>query len=247
MVGLQVFPSMMSPQIQIWILDKLLHRDLVNPKHKTNLHLHHRVEYPRTPSGETSFFAADSEALLQPREPSIHQPISHHQFLASKLRWMTLGGQYDWTNKVYPDEEPPPFPQDVATFLKDFFPTIEPQAAIVNFYSPGDTLSVHRDVSEQCQKGLISISIGCDALFVVGNDDSSFTATIRLRSGDAVLMLGTSRYAWHGVPRIIPDTCPEKLRNWPATEPSGPFEQWKGWLCNKRINLNVRQMTDDIR
>jgi alkylated DNA repair protein alkB homolog 1 len=230
------------------MLDRLLHRDLSNQKHKTNLHLHHRVEYPRTPKGEnSSFFGADPEALLQPRDPSIHKPISNRQILESKLRWMTLGGQYDWSNKVYPEGRPPSFPQDVATLLKDLFPTVEPQAAIVNFYSPGDTLSVHRDVSEQCRKDLISISVGCDAVFVVGNEDGSSTATIRLRSGDAVLMTGASRYAWHGVPKIIPNTCPDELRNWPATEPGGLFEEWKGWLSNKRINLNVRQMTDELR
>lgn len=127
------------------------------------------------------------------------------------------------------------------------------EAAIVNLYSPGDTLSLHRDVSEECGQPLVSISIGCDGIFVVGldgTDDSGEpnVATIRLRSGDAVLMSGASRFAWHGVPKVLGGTCPEWLENWPchALERGdvcyARFEQWRGWMKGKRINLNVRQM-----
>ena len=113
---------------------------------------------------------------------------------------------------------------------------------LVNFYSPGDTLSLHRDVSEDVDRGLVSVSIGCDAIFIIGlsGDDSipSRYQVLRLRSGDAVYMTGESRYAWHGVPKIIPDTCPKALESWPALS----HPQWAGYMKTKRINLNVRQM-----
>ncbi|KAI9672939.1 MAG: Acetamidase [Caeruleum heppii] len=76
--------------------------------------------------------------------------------LEKKLRWMTLGGQYDWATKRYPSERPPAFPRDIATLLMVLFPQIRPEAAIVNLYSPGDTLSLHRDVSEQSEQDLVS-------------------------------------------------------------------------------------------
>lgn len=38
----------------------------------------------------------------------------------------------------------------------------------MNLYSPGDTLSLHRDVAEGCRKGLSSVSLGCEGVFVVG-------------------------------------------------------------------------------
>jgi DNA alkylation damage repair protein AlkB len=178
---------------------------------------------------------------------------------------MTLGGQYDWTKKVYPDEDPPPFPSDVGDLLRRFFPETRAQAAILNLYSPGDTLSLHRDVSEESEKGLISISIGCDAIFIVGLEHGVPNGTdpgesaarrdvqhvaIRLRSGDAVYMSGAARFAWHGVPRIIPGSCPDWLKEWPAQPCSADgqvddFEAWRGWMGGKRINLNVRQMFDD--
>lgn len=82
-----------------------------------------------------------------------------------RLHWVTLGGQYDWTNRVYPGEAPPSFPEDMAGLLETLFPETLAQAAIVNFYTPGDTMMMHRDVSEETDKGLVSLSMGCDALF----------------------------------------------------------------------------------
>lgn len=168
---------------------------------------------------------------------------------------MTLGGQYDWTRKCYPDINPH-FPADVAAFIHSLFPEMWPEAAIVNVYTPGDTLSIHRDVSEECEKGLVSISLGCDAIFVVGMGTEEYgdakSLTVRLHSGDAVFMKGPARFAWHGVPQIIPGTCPEWLQDWPANHAPedihdgciSTYEVWRGWMSNKRINLNVRQMKD---
>src|SRR5436305_11513801 len=54
-----------------------------------------------------------------------------------------------------------------------------PEAAICNAYSPNDTLSPHRDVSEEADVELVSISIGCDALFLISmakEDDVSMMA-----------------------------------------------------------------------
>jgi alkylated DNA repair protein alkB homolog 1 len=247
-VGLYVLPGLLYPKIQLALLDRLLHRDLSDPKHRTNVHLHHHVSYPVFSSPVTpprSFFNQEKSIQFPPKQPAVHKPITTAEFLEKKLRWMTLGGQYDWTAKRYPAEIPPPFPADIKQLLKALFPDMEAQAAIINFYTPGDTLSIHRDVSEYCDKGLVSISIGCDGLFIVGNQDGSETATIRLRSGDALYMTGSSRYAWHGVPKILSDTCPDWLAQWPTGDISRKAcSDWQGWMQNKRINLNVRQMAD---
>jgi alkylated DNA repair dioxygenase AlkB len=132
---------------------------------------------------------------------------------------------------------------------------MKPEAAIVNVYAPGDTLSLHRDVSEASDRGLVSISLGCEAIFVVGlgggaeeegeAGEVARHAAMRLRSGDAVYMCGSARFAWHGVPQIVPGTCPEELRSWPAPEgddEANGYEAWRGWMAAKRVNLNVRQM-----
>lgn len=225
-----------------------MHHHLSNPDHQTNLHLHYNVPYP--PESHSYFHPSAAKLTFQPQDSNVHKPFTTQQFLDKKLRWMTLGGQYDWTNKSYPPGPPPPFPPDVKDLLKGLSP-MNAEAAIVNFYSPGDTLSLHRDVSEECDRPLISISLGCDGIFVIGLDpetkgEEPKVATIRLQSGDAVVMSGASRYAWHGVPKVLAGTCPEWMKDWPYEaeryEDGGIYEHWKGWMKSKRINLNVRQM-----
>lgn len=236
--------------MQIELLNKLLHRDLVNPRHKTNIHLHYDMSSntsSATSNGASttpqSLFCTDLTTTFQPKDPKIHNKLSLTRVLEKKLRWVTLGGQYDWTSKGYPRERPPPFPTDVAGLLKPLFPYVTPQAAILNFYSPGDTLSVHRDVSEECDSELVSLSFGCEAIFAVGNQDGTKTATIRLRSGDALGMSSPSRFAWHAVPKVLAGTCPGWLQDWPVIGEEGSiYAHWKGWMAGKRINLNVRQM-----
>ena len=260
-----MFPSLLPPQAQLHLLDKLLHRDISNPAHMTNLHLHYNIPYPRNTSGDpASFFNECAGSLiLDPKDPGVHKPLGIPAMLNKKLRWTTLGGQYDWTQKVYPNTPPPPFPRDVAALIEGLFPAMKAQAAIVNLYSPGDTLSLHRDVSEECRRPLASISLGCDGVFVVGlddhkangeaNDGKPSAVTIRLRSGDAVVMSKQARTAWHSIPQVVAGTCPEWMVDWPATEgetqsdvsqEKSRYDHWKGWMAGKRINLNVRQMWD---
>lgn len=249
--GLLILPSFLPSQVQRELLSRLLHRDLSDPEHQTNAHMFYDVPYPKGgstqegPSETPSFFSYSpkSKTVFNPKDPSVHKPLTISKFMEKSLRWVTLGGQYDWTNKVYPDEAPPAFPTDVKDLLEGIFPEMKAQAAIVNLYSPGDTLSLHRDVSEESDNGLVSISLGCDCLFVVGlGRDPSDSIVVHLRSGDALLMSKESRFAWHGVPKILPSSCPTYLASWPAEDDQ--YEEWRDWMKNKRINLNVRQMFD---
>ena len=92
-------------------------------------------------------------------------------------------------------------------------------------------------------------SLGCDGIFIAGLDEvdeqgKPRVAAMRLKSGDAVLMSGMSRYAWHGVPKILEGTCPRWMEDWPCFDKDhgAVYDRWKGWMKGKRINLNVRQM-----
>ncbi|KAF3761769.1 hypothetical protein M406DRAFT_358091 [Cryphonectria parasitica EP155] len=223
------------------------------------MHLHYDLPYPKHDMTDepVSFFTypPDSDTKFIPKDPCVHKPLSIKQVMERKLHWITLGGQYDWTNRVYPGERPPEFPRDVAGLLETLFPETLAQAAIVNFYTPGDTMMMHRDVSEETDKGLVSLSMGCDALFMIAPNDVGKMSEedrpghgekehllLRIRSGDAIYMTQEARYAWHGVPKVLKGTCPDYLEDWPAED--GKYEEWQGWMKNKRINLNVRQMRD---
>jgi DNA alkylation damage repair protein AlkB len=247
----------------------MIHRDLSNPTHQTNLHLHYTLPYPSSEDSHSpppSFFSLspDSPPAFIPKDPAVHNPLSIKQALQRRLHWVTLGGQYDWTNRVYPEAPPPLFPDDLSAFLTTLFPETIAQAAIVNFYTPGDTMMMHRDVSEETDKGLVSLSFGCECLFMIAPSRGSHDKTeaesaenekqedvekkkyllLRLRSGDAIYMTNESRYAWHGVPKVMKGTCPDYLADWPAGGENGEFEEWRGWMQSKRINLNVRQMRE---
>ncbi|OCK84658.1 hypothetical protein K432DRAFT_107599 [Lepidopterella palustris CBS 459.81] len=259
--GLHIIPRLLPTSTQLTLLSRLLHRDLSNPSHLTNIHTHYTLTYPSPSQPPSSSFFSTSPTsphpLALPLSPTLHPPLPIHHLLTRKLRWLTLGGQYDWTLKRYPSTAPPAFPADIATLLASIFPETKPQAAIVNLYSPGDKLSVHRDVAEGSRAGLGSVSLGCEGVFVVGGTgrkergegrEKDVTLTLRLPSGSAVYMSGEARFAWHGVPQIIAGTCPEELADWPAGMAEGVeegvFEEWRGWMRNKRVNLNVRQMWD---
>ena len=151
----------------------------------------------------------------------------------------------------------PSIPSDVANLINALYQRMHPDAAIVNVYSPGDVLGIHRDVSEESDAGLVSISLGCDAIFVAGlssysegtadsisndtrveageagfdtaihdgkrgkEDGTSRVTKLRLRSGDVLFMSGASRWAWHGVPVVLPGTCPPEVADWPAVSKEG--------------------------
>ncbi|KAL6710133.1 hypothetical protein ACN47E_009924 [Coniothyrium glycines] len=248
MPGLHMIPSLLPPSLQQLLLSRLLHRDLSNPSHLTNIHTHYAVTYPPSHRSFFSIPPSSQDPVATPLDPTVHKPLTISQLLSRKLRWTTLGGQYDWTEKKYPDAAPPAFPKDVRDLLEGIFTDTAAEAAIVNLYSPGDTLSVHRDVAETSATGLVSVSLGCDAIFVIGSSGDGHAdrvLTLRLRSGSAVYMSGASRFAWHGVPQIVPGTCPDYLVDWPGSaDGEGDYQDWKGWMANKRVNLNVRQMQD---
>ena len=268
--------SLLPPQTQWDLSSRLLHDALADRRHKTNVDVHHEIPYDLLETGrvsntvngdasllsqrtKSSFFdlAPDSSQIFRPRNPDIHRPFTTSQFLRKKLRWMDLGGQYDWTEKVYRTEDAPPFPPDIAKLMRSFFPNTKPEVAIVNLYSAGDTLSVHRDVSETSTNGLISVSLGCECIFVIGlerEDGQMGNLAIRLRSGDVVYMSRSARYAWHGVPQIFQGTCPPCLSDWPAKAANGmaqaevndgKYEAWRDWMSTKRINLNIRQLNTE--
>jgi len=108
-------------------------RDLSNPLHQTNLHLHYHIPYPNCETSSFFGYHEPEKVLLYPKDPKVHKPLTVVQMMRKKLRWMTLGGQYDWTRKVYPEMDTKearnlvaPFPHDTATLIHSivrFLPT----------------------------------------------------------------------------------------------------------------------------
>jgi alkylated DNA repair protein (DNA oxidative demethylase) len=84
----------------------------------------------------------------------------------------------------------------------------EPEACLVNFYKEDAKMGLHQDRDEaDLAAPVVSLSLGDTCLFRVGEPvRHGRTASFRLESGDAVILSGKSRLAFHGVDRIFPDT-----------------------------------------
>lgn len=83
-----------------------------------------------------------------------------------------------------------------------------PDTALVNFYGPEARMGLHQDRDEDdLTQPVLSISLGDDALFRIGGARrGSPTVSHWLRSGDVLVLEGTSRLAFHGIDRLRPGT-----------------------------------------
>eukprot|EP00747_Dinoflagellata_sp_TGD_P104651 gnl/TRDRNA2_/TRDRNA2_169305_c1_seq1.p1 gnl/TRDRNA2_/TRDRNA2_169305_c1~~gnl/TRDRNA2_/TRDRNA2_169305_c1_seq1.p1 ORF type:complete len:369 (+),score=41.83 gnl/TRDRNA2_/TRDRNA2_169305_c1_seq1:48-1154(+) len=150
--------------------------------------------------------------------------------VVEKLRWVTVGQQYDWTARRYLDEgsEAASLPTALRE-LSDFVTSCLPlpagaearpfTAAICNFYHaarrPSDRLGGHRDdVEADVASPLVSVSVGLPCVFLLGGVSRRERPTpILLRSGSVLVLAGGSRQAYHGVPTVL---VPPRL------QPAGP-------------------------
>lgn len=88
--------------------------------------------------------------------------------------------------------------------------TVPYDIALVNFYGGRARMGMHRDSDERSRAPVVSFSLGDTCVFRFGNPDGRGRpwTDIELRSGDAFVFGGPSRYAYHGVPRVRPGTAP---------------------------------------
>jgi alkylated DNA repair protein (DNA oxidative demethylase) len=100
-----------------------------------------------------------------------------------------------------------------------------PDAALVNFYDDAAKMGMHQDKDEKSDAPVVSLSIGDRCVFRFGNTDNRNKpyTDVELGSGDLFVFGGPSRFAYHGVIKVLPDT---------ADPASG--------LSHGRLNLTLR-------
>ena len=83
-----------------------------------------------------------------------------------------------------------------------------PDACLINRYEPGAKLSLHQDRDERdFEAPVVSLSLGDTCVFRIGGTTrKDATRTLHLASGDAVVLGGKARLAFHGVDRILAGT-----------------------------------------
>ncbi|MET7936413.1 alpha-ketoglutarate-dependent dioxygenase AlkB [Streptomyces sp. NPDC005322] len=83
-----------------------------------------------------------------------------------------------------------------------------PDTALINFYDGQATLGMHQDKDERSSAPVVSLTIGDSCVFRFGNTRTRAKpyTDLELASGDLFVFGGPSRYAYHGVPKILPGT-----------------------------------------
>jgi alkylated DNA repair protein (DNA oxidative demethylase) len=74
-------------------------------------------------------------------------------------------------------------------------------------------MGMHRDKDEKSDAPVVSLSIGDTCIFRFGNTtnrNKPYT-DIELRSGDLFVFGGPSRFAYHGVTKVLPGTAPSEI------------------------------------
>ena len=84
-----------------------------------------------------------------------------------------------------------------------------PDTALVNWYDPTARMGMHQDKDEVAADPVVSLSVGDSCVFRFGTPHSRGKpyTDLTLASGDAVVFGRESRFAYHGVPRILPGTA----------------------------------------
>ncbi len=167
--------------------------------------------------------------LYTPRMPKTGTPMSVRMTNCGPLGWVTdaeRGYRYQATHP----ETGAPWPPMPATLLDAWRELAgyeaAPEACLINVYGPDAKMGLHQDRDEaDFAAPVVSLSLGDTCLFRIGGTKRSDpTRSIRLASGDAVVLGGAARLAFHGVDRILPGTS--------TLLPEGG-----------RINLTMRRVT----
>ncbi|KAI8589122.1 2OG-Fe(II) oxygenase superfamily-domain-containing protein [Geranomyces variabilis] len=201
--------------------------------------------------------AAPGSVRIDP--PTTATPRLKHSLPASealkRLRWASLGYQYNWATNTYHLDRKVAFPRMIDEMTAAVVGAVtnltgysrdqwKSEAGIINFYQLGDALMAHQDRSEEnVLAPLISfrISFGNSCIYLIGSDTRDVAPTpIVLQSGDMLVMHGSARRAFHSVPRILEHTLPEYLTPPQVLKPG--WESYYNYLKNARININVRQV-----
>jgi alkylated DNA repair protein (DNA oxidative demethylase) len=148
--------------------------------------------------------------LFTPVMPRTGRPFSVRMTNLGRLGWVSDRRGYRYqathpeTGTPWPDLPAPLLAlwRDLSGYGHD------PEACLVNLYRGAAKMGLHQDRDELALDApVLSVSLGDAALFRLGGTErGQRTRTLRLRSGDVLLMGGECRLCYHGIDRIYPGT-----------------------------------------
>ncbi len=149
--------------------------------------------------------------LFTPEMPKTGKPFSVRMTNLGELGWVsdrTNGYRYQ-PNHPITGTPWPAMPEMLLKLWSDIanYPH-PPEACLVNFYNPDAKMGLHQDRDEQdFAAPVISISLGDQALFRWGGTTrGGKTQSVKLSSGDVLVMGGEARLCFHGIDRVYGGT-----------------------------------------
>ncbi|MEY3866196.1 MAG: hypothetical protein RLZZ338_87 [Cyanobacteriota bacterium] len=154
-------------------------------------------------------------------------PFRYQMTNAGNLGWVVENDQY-----LYVDSHPitgkawPKIPDSLIKLSRELLgDNFKAQCCLINLYGKDSTLGLHVDKTEKVSKPILSVSLGDDAIFLMGGiKKSNKVERILLRSGDVLILSDTARLSYHGIEKINFGSS-DLLRN------------------GGRLNLTIRQVT----
>ncbi|MCR4265689.1 alpha-ketoglutarate-dependent dioxygenase AlkB [Nitratireductor sp. ZSWI3] len=149
--------------------------------------------------------------LFVPVMPRTGKEMSVRMTNCGSLGWVTDKERGYRYQEVHPitGKPWPAIPESLLALWADTagYPA-PPQACLVNFYTETARMGVHQDRDEdEFAAPVVSVSLGDSCLFRIGGTRrGDKTVSVKLQSGDVVVMGGAGRLAYHGVDRIYPGT-----------------------------------------
>jgi DNA oxidative demethylase len=148
--------------------------------------------------------------LFTPRMPVSGRPFTVRMSNCGPLGWVSDLNGYRYA-PTHPEtgRRWPPIPALLLRAWQELglYPH-PPEACLINFYGPAAKMGLHQDRDEHdFDAPVVSLSLGDSCLFRFGGRRRGDpTRSFRLHSGDAMILGGGARLAFHGVDRILPGT-----------------------------------------
>ncbi len=171
--------------------------------------------------------------FFTPRMPRTGKPFSVSMSNAGPLGWLSdreSGYRYEPRHP----ETGRPWPA-IAPLLLDLWAEATgyphpPEACLINYYRPGAKMGLHQDKDEQdFDAPVLSVSLGDTAVFRIAEQRGGPSRSMKLTSGDVLVMGGRARLSYHGIDRLLGGSS--RLLAPPR------------WPEGGRINLTLRRVT----
>jgi DNA oxidative demethylase len=150
--------------------------------------------------------ALSAAPLFRPLMPKTGKPFSVLMTNCGPLGWVSDRAGYRYQSTHPSTGGPwPPIPEIARAAWAELAPEAPPpEACLVNYYQSSARMGLHQDRDEEdFSAPVLSLSLGDTCLFRVGGTSRrDQTRSFDLESGDALILGGPARLAFHGVDRI---------------------------------------------